>query len=220
MAGLGEAVAQAVGQPASIRVGTVDSVSPLVISAQGVAFEDVGVLAPFNPVVGMPVVLVGQSSQAGSDPASWLCLGSPQTAAALAQTQQATLATGYSIFNTAYAITANPLGIVFIAPPSGAVLIHWAARMTNTTAGGSCYSAPEIRKDGTIGSGALVYGASDNVSTRITVGDNTEVQRYGCTHLFDSLTSGEVYNVALLHKVDPSPTGAFIGLRCLIVQPV
>jgi len=220
MPGLGEAVAQAVGQPASIRVGTVDSVSPLTVSAQGVPFEDVGVLAPFTPVVGETVVLIGQSSQAGSDPASWLCLGAPQTVDALAKTIQVGLVTGYSIFNTAYAVTANVLGTAFIAPPSGAVIIHWAARMTNTTAGGSAFSSPEIREGGTLGSGTVKYAASDNVSTRITVGDTTEVQRYGCSHLYDTLTPGALYNVTLQHRVDPSPTGAFLAQRNVIVQPV
>lgn len=79
MATLGEAVAGAVGQPASVRVGVVDSVSPLVISANGTPFEDVGVLNNVPMQVGNPVVLLGQSSVAGSDPASWLALGTPSS---------------------------------------------------------------------------------------------------------------------------------------------
>ena len=77
MAGLAEAVHGAVGQPASVRVGVVDGESPLQISAQGVPFEDVGVLNGALLVAGNPVVLLGQCSEAGSDPASWVALGSP-----------------------------------------------------------------------------------------------------------------------------------------------
>lgn len=75
MADLAKAVQGAVGQPSSVRVGTVESVSPLVITAQGVPFEDVGFLGPPSLRIGDPVVLLGQSSEAGSDPASWVALG-------------------------------------------------------------------------------------------------------------------------------------------------
>lgn len=75
MAGLAEAVQGTVGQPASVRIGVVDSVSPLAISAQGVPFNDVGLLGDYAPQVGDSVALLGQSSGVGSDPASWLALG-------------------------------------------------------------------------------------------------------------------------------------------------
>lgn len=74
--GLAEAMQGAVGQPASVRVGLIDSVNPLVISAEGVPFEDVGVLGGFVGNVGDPVILLGQCSASGSDPASWVALGS------------------------------------------------------------------------------------------------------------------------------------------------
>ena len=80
MAGLAEAVQGAVGQPASVRIGTVDSLDPPVVSAQGVPFADVGFLRDYNPQVGDSVALLGQSSNAGSDPASWLVLGALSTA--------------------------------------------------------------------------------------------------------------------------------------------
>lgn len=76
MAGLAEAVQQAVGQPASIRVGIVESLDPLTVSVQGVILNDVGVLSSYAPQIGDSVVVIGQSSEAGSDPASWVALGS------------------------------------------------------------------------------------------------------------------------------------------------
>lgn len=79
MADLAQAVQGAVGQPASVRVGTVDSINPLVISAQGVPFEDVGVLESYSPQVGDTVPLLGQCSETGSDPASWLALGAARS---------------------------------------------------------------------------------------------------------------------------------------------
>lgn len=81
MAGLAEAIQGAVGQPASVRIGTVESTSPLVISAQGVTFGSVGILGGYTPVAGDVVLLLGQSSGAGSDPASWIALGAVESSA-------------------------------------------------------------------------------------------------------------------------------------------
>jgi hypothetical protein len=76
MARLAEAVHAAVGQPASVRVGLVEEVSPaLVVTAQGVPFQDVGAIAAYLPQVGDVALLLGQCSEAGSDPASWAALG-------------------------------------------------------------------------------------------------------------------------------------------------
>jgi hypothetical protein len=90
MGGLAEAMQGVVGQPASVRIGTVDSLDPPVVSAQGVPFNDVGFLRDYNPQVGDSVALLGQSSNAGSDPASWLALGAVAgtTAAIIAQLRQ------------------------------------------------------------------------------------------------------------------------------------
>lgn len=73
---LSQQIQAAPGQPASVRIGRVESDDPLVISAQGTEFNDVGFLGGYNPNEGDIVALLGQSSQAGSDPTSWLCLGS------------------------------------------------------------------------------------------------------------------------------------------------
>jgi len=60
------------GQPATVRVGTVASVSPLVVSVQGTLFTDVG--STEELVVGDVVALLGQSA-VSADGSSWLALG-------------------------------------------------------------------------------------------------------------------------------------------------
>lgn len=65
----------AVGAPSSVRVGTVASLNPLVITVQGVPFQTVGTLQSYVPQVGDAVALLGQSPTSGSDPTSWLALG-------------------------------------------------------------------------------------------------------------------------------------------------
>lgn len=65
------------GSPASVRVGTVDSADPLRVSLQGTILDNVGLVGSYAPQTGDPVVLLGQSSAAGPDPASWVALGKP-----------------------------------------------------------------------------------------------------------------------------------------------
>jgi len=64
----------AVGQPASIRIGVVTSVSPLRVDVQGTLYRELGYIAPL-PSVGDVVALVGQSTSVTSSPSSWLVLG-------------------------------------------------------------------------------------------------------------------------------------------------
>lgn len=75
MASLAGQVQEAAGAPGSVRIGLVTSTSPLVITAQGVQFRGIGVLASYTPVAGDTVALLGQSPTSGSDPSSWLVLG-------------------------------------------------------------------------------------------------------------------------------------------------
>lgn len=79
MADLSTRIASVVGQPASVRVGTVASVNPTVVTVQGAVMNAVGLLGNYAPQLGDPVILLGQSSQAGSDPTSWVALGVPST---------------------------------------------------------------------------------------------------------------------------------------------
>lgn len=74
-ASIAQQIAAAPGQPSSVRIGTVTNTNPLEVTVQGAVMVDVGVLNSFIPQLGNSVVLLGQSSAAGSDPASWLCLG-------------------------------------------------------------------------------------------------------------------------------------------------
>jgi len=60
------------GQPATVRIGTVVSVLPLVVSVQGTPFTDVGSVGKL--VIGDVVALLGQSA-VSADGSSWLALG-------------------------------------------------------------------------------------------------------------------------------------------------
>lgn len=65
------------GQPASVRVGRIESVNPVVLSVQGALYnaDAVGVLGSYVPQANDVVSVVGQSVSSGTDPSSWLILG-------------------------------------------------------------------------------------------------------------------------------------------------
>lgn len=75
MASLTQQIGAAAGQPSSVRIGVISSTGPAVVTVQGQDFNDVGFLEGYVPEFGDTVAVLGQSSAAGSDPASWLCLG-------------------------------------------------------------------------------------------------------------------------------------------------
>lgn len=68
------AILEAVGQPASIRIGRVSSTSPLRVDVQGTEYRKLGYIGTL-PALGDIVALIGQSTSVSSDPTSWLVLG-------------------------------------------------------------------------------------------------------------------------------------------------
>ncbi len=60
------------GQPSTVRIGTVTSLNPLIVSVQGTPFTDVGAIGQL--AVGDVVALLGQSA-VSADGSSWLALG-------------------------------------------------------------------------------------------------------------------------------------------------
>lgn len=69
-------ISQVAGAPASVRIGVIETVNPVTVRVQETVFDDVGVVDGYFPAVGDVVSLLGQSSSAGTDPTSWLVLGS------------------------------------------------------------------------------------------------------------------------------------------------
>jgi hypothetical protein len=100
------------GQPGTVRVGTVLSVVPLVVSVQGSLFTDVGVLAGFVPVVGQTVALLGQSS-VSADGSSWLALGAVTSSATAGTPSTHGVQTMASVQNNGTAVFAAITGVTF-----------------------------------------------------------------------------------------------------------
>ena len=62
------------GQPATVRIGIVTQVLPLLVDVQGTLMRGVGKLDSYLPMVGDYVALLGQSA-VSADGSSWLALG-------------------------------------------------------------------------------------------------------------------------------------------------
>jgi len=72
-----EQIVNSAGQPATVRVGTVVSTSPLTVEVQGVPFTELGLLnVAAAPGLGAVVLLLGQAVKgAKSSGSSWIILG-------------------------------------------------------------------------------------------------------------------------------------------------
>lgn len=108
------------------------------------------------------------------------------------------------ITSTTYATGGTVCGVAFTAPPSGRVLILWNGQLDHDTAGRETLLSIRVGTGEDLGLGTQVFGASDNVclSKGGTVRD-----RNGVSHLLDGLTAGNVYNVALMHRVTTGGNG-------------
>lgn len=107
----------------------------------------------------------------------------------------------------------TPAGKVFVAPPSGQVVILNACNMFNSGANhGFC--TVQVRLGGSIGSGTIVY---TGVDADAVVANGTGADRHGAGVLVSGLTPGTTYNVQEIFRVDGG-TGTF-GNKHLIVIP-
>lgn len=140
------------------------------------------------------------------------------------QTVQSVETALYTASNTTFG-TAHVSGsyadcaVVFTAPETGRVLVHWSGAPRNTAASNSpvAYLSPEVRSGGSVGSGSVVLGANDRRSVRSNLAGSHTV-RAGASHLVTGLTPGSTYNARILHRVT-SQSGEFFH-RGLIVEPL
>lgn len=75
-----DVIAKDRGQPSTVRIGIVISVSPLTVQVQNTVLTNVGALNGAALAVGSTVALLGQSA-VSADGSSWLALGSVSSAA-------------------------------------------------------------------------------------------------------------------------------------------
>lgn len=108
--------------------------------------------------------------------------------------------------------------VVFTAPESGRVLIHWSGAPRNVSSHPKpvAYLSPEVRTGDVVGSGSVVLAANNRRSVRNNLA-GSETVRAGAAHLLSELTPGAQYNARILHRVT-SGSGEFFH-RTIIVAP-
>lgn len=123
-------------------------------------------------------------------------------------------ATDTSVSTTYTTADMTPCGTAFVAPRSGKVLIHIAARIDNSGAN-STFVSFAVRQGNVVGSGTSVLAASD---TRALENNNVNQIMGGCAFLVTGLTAAADYNVQLEHRVTAG-TGT-LDNRLVTVEPV
>lgn len=134
-------------------------------------------------------------------------------------TVNSTVDPSFNISNTSYGVTTtggtySDCGVVFIAPTSGRVLVHMAARLSNGGASDGTMVCSETRIGGTIGSGTVFEGTGDRGPSHY----GTTFARIGAAHFISGLTPGTTYNIRMLHRV--TATNGTVALRELTVVPL
>lgn len=128
---------------------------------------------------------------------------------------QTTSGTTTSTSYTATLTGGTACSCVFLAPSSGRVEIANVAQMSNS---GSTfvYCAFEVRTGSSVGSGTVVFAASDDEAL-IVAGSNAF--RFGLQRVLSGLTPGASYNVRQVFKVQSPGTGTY-SRKVLAVKPL
>lgn len=144
--------------------------------------------------------------------------GQPLTATDLNMTSDSNAdATSRTTTSTSYTSTLSPAticGLSFIAPPSGKVLILWAASCNNSSAGNIATCSPAVRTGSIVGSGSLFLAADDS---RAVYNSTTIFIRPGAQTNVTGLTAGSIYNVALEHRAFSAGTATFAFREVTVV---
>jgi hypothetical protein len=106
------------------------------------------------------------------------------------------------------------IGVAYMAPRSGLVVVMWKVRMVNSIAS-SCLMAPETRIGSTIGAGTVHEAAGDNHCSGYT-GDTGRAERPVGLHYITGLTPGSWYNTRILHRVTAG-TGTFDDREVVVI---
>jgi hypothetical protein len=93
----------------------------------------------------------------------------------------------------------SPVGLSFVAPDSGIVIIAISAGINHNTANDQfMLCSPAVRTGNTIGSGGAFFGPTDTVSLQYT---GTAVLQASRVKRLEGLTPGNNYNIVLEFRV-------------------
>lgn len=149
-----------------------------------------------------------------------LLAGAPTRDADWPETKYALSTTVISGFTGSTFIQTPLLGVTFIAPTTGRVLIHWAS-IVECDPFGLAHVSIAVRTGGTIGSGTVVSAAStpNAITTGAkgsTIAANKQMSNFRC---LSGLTTGSTYNVCVAWSMEIGGAGNIYS-RSVLVQPL
>lgn len=112
--------------------------------------------------------------------------------------------------------TTNVAGCAFTAPESGKISVQWAAGGSVSAAGFMLISF-EIRTGATVGSGTVVWPASDNIQIQYTATSETSGSTF---YPVTGLTPGADYNIRLMYRTITSSVTGTINRPRVAVSPM
>jgi hypothetical protein len=125
--------------------------------------------------------------------------------------------------STTFIPGASPVGIAFVAPPTGEVLILFAAIFSSNIATHAAFVSCEVKTGGTVGSGTLAGGAANSdralICGRAVVGSGPALLSASRHVRYTGLTPGATYNVRILYCVDSGSNSITVTYREVFVQP-
>lgn len=119
------------------------------------------------------------------------------------------------VSSTSYTGGSTPCGVVFTAPTSGRVAVHWYCYFETNT-GDSVFVSVAVRVGSTVGSGEMYVSATDMRSlTSQTANADTAAGMY---RVITGLNPGSVYNAQIEFRVTSG--NADILNRTIMVVPL
>lgn len=167
------------------------------------------------------IALRGQASDSVTDD-SFIELSDPVklgSAVSVSQIGNTTNGTTTSTFFVNTLTTTGIFGAVFIAPPSGAVLIIGRAVGGNNTAGLYSLLDFSVKQNNVIGSGGTIRGTNNNTASVVQSATANNQSEHCVTDIVTGLDPGAVLNVALEYSA-PSGGTATYNRRHVTVIPL
>lgn len=118
--------------------------------------------------------------------------------------------------NTAYGQGSTVVGIDFVAPTSGRVMVHWSAQFEPNTAN-RVRVGTAVYTGGVVGSGTVVSAASDDDSL-ISADVAGQDSGIGRARLVSGLTPGDTYNAVIEFRMDAAGNGDVFARKITVVS--
>lgn len=134
---------------------------------------------------------------------------------------QAATSTDENTTSTSFVAGTSPLGVTFVAPPSGAVVISMRGYIAQNINGQASIMSYAIRAGGSIGSGSVFSAANSDralVCGRSVNASSPALLQASITDGFNGLTPGATYNVRCEFSVTATG-GMDVFYRQLLVVP-